>query len=242
MRSSAPARSIGGVRPALAGALLLACAGVSRAGVVYQSDFNDPPFTAAAIRDAEVWGLAPRSVAPVGETFLGTFGNDFALLTLDLWAGAVVTIDFDLYLIGPWHGNDPAGISVFSAQVVAGDVIVRSTFSTTGHEQSYLGGLGDPGHAAGSFAESTNSLGYDPASGSQSLADAVYRFSATTITPTSRMRVTFFATNLPEHAAWGLDNVRVSAVPAPGAMLPLAAIGLLASRRRQVPKRLRSPK
>lgn len=234
MRSSAPARSIGSVRPACAVALLLACAGVSHAGVVYQSDFDHEPFTAGATRDAEVWGVAHTATAPIGERFLGAFGNESAVLGVNVWAGALVTIDFDLYLFGPWQGNDPAGVSVFSAQVIAGDVLVRSTFSTTGHEQSYAGGLGDPGHAAGSFADATNALGYDVASGAQSIADAVYRFSFTTVAASPIFRVSFAAANLPADAAWGLDNVRIAAVPAPGALVPVAALGLLASRRRRL--------
>lgn len=232
MRSSAPARSIGGVRRALACALLLACAGVSHAGIVYDSDFNHAPFTAAATRDAEVWGAARIAVAPAGEMFLGAFGNESAVLGVNVWAGASVTIDFDLYLLGPWQGNDPSGVSVFSAQVIAGDVLVRTTFSTTGHEQSYEGGLGDPGHSAGAFADATNALGYELGGGGQSIADAVYRFSFTTVASSPIFRVSFAAANLVEGAAWGLDNVRISAVPAPGALVPLAAAGLLASRRR----------
>lgn len=206
---------------------------------------------------------------PNGNYFLGhhqtagdrmdELGMDNHIVNFDL-AGLQqhdgVKLEFDLYAIHEWDGDD-GGVrgmpDYFGASVDrngTGETLVLSTFSNrTDRSQSYPGGLFarfPDGYDAGMGAAALDSLGYDRNGGSyEGFADAVYHFSFMFDHDSSDLALSFFASvNDVMKESWGLDNVKVTltgvnsaevaAVPVPGALVfMLSGLGAALTRLRK---------
>ena len=159
-------------------------------------------------------GALPISTTPAGgRKFLGPFQSeriDFQLSNAPLPPG-IVTVSFDLFLIGTWNGNGPAGSDAWAFYQSLPHTL-DATFSNGTHGQSYPVNVLKapaitPEFDARTGAAETNTLGY------AAPGDSVYRltFSAWTYALTwltFEGRLAAGNTN----ASWGLDNVVISAV------------------------------
>ena len=107
-----------------------------------------------------------KATTPSGRNFLGRdpyygFGNETAVLTLPaVPAGSLVTVDFELFIILTWDGNNSgggAGPDFWKLSTGDGQVLLNTTFySATVGRQSYPDNYysdhpGTTGSSAGSF-------------------------------------------------------------------------------------------
>ncbi|MBI1293414.1 PKD domain-containing protein [bacterium] len=198
--------------------------GVMNAMPSYTNDFED---------DAQGWSVGPVTSAPNGQKFLGEFGNETVSLTVgNLPAHTQVTVEFDLYVIRSWDGNQRqiaetlspeeqrvrAGAADFSPELVDvrigpdifrvqsdGVTLLDATFSNwPGGTQNYP----TENSAAQTGASAVNSLGY----AFQGMPmDAVYRIRLTFehSDPTLVLDFTGSSLQIIEDESWGIDNVRV---------------------------------
>lgn len=194
--------------------LALASAAPLAAARPSPSYFND--FEGEAVPTE--WSITREAYTPGFSRFLGNFSNEETALTVALTQGANYQLTFDFYAIDTWDGNSaqwgPDRFRVY----FNGNEIFNNTFSNittngqtyTGPALFYLvdkgfGWAGDSGYriTLGFTAGATNTLKFF-ASGLQSITDE----------------------------SWGLDNVTITRVPAPGAAAGLLlASGLATSRR-----------
>jgi hypothetical protein len=163
-------------------------------------------------------------------------------------------VEFDLYIIHSWDGNNtstddnsiPRGPDTWALQI-DGKYYVNTTFSNiptnvipTGYEQSYssatpIGTFSNP-PKTGSVA--TSSLTYDNYLG-QYGTDTTYNFAFTVPLSGDKLVINFigFPTQAISDESWGLDNVRVSAIPIPASAFLLGSgligLGLLGWRRKR---------
>jgi hypothetical protein len=230
-------------------------ASASNAQQVYSNDFS------GAI--GSEWSINTTDITPVGgRRFLGQFSNQTVNLSLSgLPSHNIVTLNFDLFVIRSWDGNQ-----VLSSQpgVVGPDLftvsIDGSPLLTTSFSNIY-GPDGTPAHAtypqaypgtypSGNFlprtgATEVNTLGYqwnDPGVYVGPM-DSVYHL--TLAVPHSAGTLTFGFNGAPNQIitdeSWGIDNVQVSVGAAPEpATLAFALFGSLPAvlgtmRRRQRP-------
>jgi hypothetical protein len=217
-----------------------------QAAVVYSTDFSTAP--------GSQWSDTSTKTSN-GETYLAGpgyygFGNQTVTLTLTgLTAGASATIEFDLYVIGSWDGNGVPGNTPSWPAWSRPDnweVTVNGTqkiytnfahYTVDGQTQSYpamVAPLG-PGatNPARTGATASNHLGF----GTGATGDSTYHFSVLVDNlPSSTLTVAFasYQTEDTSNEGWGLDNVRVTATPAPAALLLFAPglAGLAVLRRR----------
>lgn len=172
--------------------------------VVYENDFNQGPA-------GSVWSTGSTTVSPSGERFLGTFSNEQVSLTLpNLPSHKEVTIEFDLYIIESWDGNEIGGaqadIFIFA---VEGSTLKRTTFANdTKNPQAFPGDYPGAENPPGTGATGINTLGY-PTSRSEDFGDSVYRLSFTV--PHTSETVVFQLSSSVSKAdeVFGIDNVRV---------------------------------
>lgn len=228
--------------------LLLAFAPVgsaSSATLVYNNTFSAPA-------GAE-WGPNWMSSAPNGESYLGDF--DFQNVTLRLTglpAHDSVTIDFDVYTLNSWDGNDPTyGADLWTVSFgEAGEMPFTTTFSCYVCAMQSFPDAYPASHPATTGATSVNQFGFPHYYG-----DAVYHLELYVPHNATELVVHFQGHNqgmsygwTPSGSAdegWGLDNVQVHVtsstpptVPTPElptmalAGVGLAAIAILVLRRK----------
>jgi hypothetical protein len=181
-------------------------------------------------------GAGPQAVATVlaangSERFLGEFGgpvivaarpydpahfvqvDETVTLTLrDLKPHATATLEFDLYILKSWDGNNPNyGPDRWSLRVRGGPVLLDTTFSNNFKKGDYDLSLQDypaKGSAPQSGRAAANTLGY------KFFGDAVYhllfRFAHTGATLQFDFSSSLCEGKGTADESWGLDNVRVA--------------------------------
>ena len=156
------------------------------------------------------WSVNTWDDTPIGfEGFLGQLGTASTTLTLNsLGAHTEAVVEFDLYVIGSWDGNNlDEGPDLWSLTVVGEAApLINTTFSngldSQAFPQDYNPGIND-NIAQGGAAE-TGTLGYS--------ADSVYHLQFTFDHSSSTLGLQFAGSFLTGVAndTWGLDNVQVS--------------------------------
>ncbi|MFV2065405.1 MAG: SdrD B-like domain-containing protein, partial [Pirellulales bacterium] len=177
---------------------------------VYENTFDTLP--------GSEWSNPQWDVAPNSETFLGQLGEEAVSLELDaLPDHAEMTVEFDLYVIGPWDGaaDAPNGPDQWMLSVEGGPTLAVTSFSNdaSGVGQNFPDASPGAVHPALFGAIATGSLGYPGSPGS--VSDAVYRLSYTFAHADDAVKFDFSAAGIEGIVAgsvgetWGLDNVRV---------------------------------
>jgi PKD repeat protein len=169
--------------------------------LVYSSDFSAPV--------GDEWSNTSRESTPNdGRTFLGQFGSEAVTLTLtDLPHHSRLAIDFNLYIIRSWDGNDPANGPDFWSLTVDGDnTLIYTTFAQYAAMQSYPDSYLAQ-YPRNTEAVETHTLGY----GEDQWGDAVYRLTYFFAHETDSVTFRFEGSNLQaiSDESWGLDNVCV---------------------------------
>lgn len=203
----------------LPAATLLLSSAPAHAIVLYEHDFQ------SAV-GAE-WSHAVRTDAPTpypfsARTFLGEFGNQTVSLTLSgMSAYSSLVLDFDLYLIRSWDGSSAGtavdyGNDAFKVTLGNGVVLLDETFSNGNPAGQSYGPLALNTYHTG--AAETYSLGYvfhDGIQQTSQVMDSVYHLNFAFANTSDLLTVNFTGYGLQglDDESWGLDNVRVSAVP-----------------------------
>lgn len=178
-------------------------------------------------------------------TILGQFDNSSTTLTLSGFsAGDTVTVSFDLYILDSWDGqNGTFGPDRFKIAIDSVDML-DTTFSNItdpGWEQNYPDGF-----SGGLFTAQTGADDRDLSHGGTLpdgyFGNTLYRFggslnpSFTGVATGSTMMFSWTGSGLQGvgDEGWGIDNVRVSAVPEPTSILAFggALVGYFRSRRK----------
>ncbi len=190
--------------------------------IVFEDDFEDPPIN-------DEWGCATpvESTTPVGDrTFLGEFGADTVCLSLNnLPQHATVTVEFDLFVIRSWDGNQidaPANLIAYTIDSTVGPdywlleadgtTLIATTFTNWADlQQGYPGNLSMASYSypAWAGAEEIGTLGYEFFGLPQ---DAVYHLEFTFAHTGDTLDLEFISQQLQDifDESWGLDNVVVS--------------------------------
>lgn len=205
----------------------------SHAVVLYEHDFQ------SAV--GSEWSHATRQDTPTPywfgpRTFLGEFGNETVSLNLaGLASHSSLLLEFDLYLIRSWDGSSIGtafdyGNDSFKVSIGDGPVLLDETFANGNPAGQSYGPLALNPYHTGSAEQ--YSLGYWFQDGIQQngqVMDSVYRMSFQFASQADQLTLNFTGYGLQgiDDESWGLDNVRVSAVPEPDAAAMLG-LGLLA--------------
>ena len=221
---------------------LLAHAGAAHATAIYEQDFQSPvgaEWSSTSRQDAPTpYPFGPRS-------FLGEFGNETVSLNLSgLVPHDSVRLEFDLYLIRSWDGSSSGtafdyGNDAFKVSVAGGPVLLDKTFSNGNPAGQSYGPLAlNPAFTGAAETYSLGYVFYDGIQQTSQVMDSVYRMSFLFASNADQLTLNFTGYGLQGLAdeSWGLDNVRVSAVPEPETA-SMMGLGLLAlawrTRRRQ---------
>lgn len=223
----------------------------SNASDVYVNDFESGDTTGWSTTTAPGPWANPiqTEVTPVGaRRFLGQFGKQDAALSLTgLQTHSWLFVEFDLFVIRTWDGNmvPTIGPDVLDVTVTGGPNLIHTTFNN-GHGAVFAYGQAYPGSFPGGVyapwtgAEEVQSIGYSDNYGS-GVQDSVYHLEfwfqhtdpSVELVFTGALSQPSAASQVLDDESWGLDNVRVSAVPEPSSLLILGAlIGLTPRRKR----------
>jgi hypothetical protein len=168
------------------------------------------------------WSNQKTDMTPNGKTrFLGQFGTESVKLTLDkLPPHKTVTVQFDLYILKTWDGDEPvSGPDIWGLKPDDGAALIDTTFTNVStNRQKFAcksgevitpscqaaGGIGPFGAAL------VNTLKYNP-------WDSVYKIKRTFPHDRSFLILTFYgalreappAVTTIDNESWGLDNVRI---------------------------------
>jgi hypothetical protein len=199
-------------------AVSLGMAAEGSAQEVYSNDFSGPV--------GSEWSATQRDVTPVGSrSFLGQFANQTVSLHLGgLPSHTGAILEFDLFLIRTWDGNNSDdggqnGPDAWKLDVDGATPLLNTTFSNVyyfpGFNQSYPNAAGQGDFAPFTGASEVNSLGYFEPGGNSD--DSVYHFlfAFDHTAPTITFNFTSLQSEAIDNESWGLDNVRVAAVPEP---------------------------
>jgi len=219
--------------PALLFTACLLPATASHAAVIYENDFQ----TAVGSEWTHTTLQNTPTPYPFGaRSFLGEFSNDTVSLNLSsLSQHNTIHLQFDLYLIRSWDGSSTGtaidyGNDIFKLAIGNGTVLLEDTFSNGNPAgQSFGSAANNPYHAGAAEAYSLGYTFYDGIQQSGQVMDSVYRFNFEFTHSASLLTLNFSGNGLQsiDDESWGLDNVRVSAVPEP-ATAPLLGLGILA--------------
>lgn len=231
------------------------------AAEVYFNDFQTSVGSGWSSTSPVPWGIEATPLpADDSRRFLGYFGGDTTLsLTLtDLpVTTGTVSVEFDLYLMWSWDGEDTRPVDGvargpdvfgFSVDGGAGPGPVRSWTFSHGNgalsQQSYCEGFAAP-CAPTTGAEERYTLGYrfdilpteeDLGSTTAAPMDSVYRLTGQAALSGSAVTLTFSSQGLQVRddltfpyldEAWGIDNLRVSVAVPEPAPAALVLSGLL---------------
>ncbi|KPJ71975.1 MAG: hypothetical protein AMS14_08745 [Planctomycetes bacterium DG_20] len=178
--------------------------------VVYFNDFEKAVGTEWSNRKTEQTPRGKRRL-------LGRFGNREVRLSLTGLRGhRYLRISFDLFIIGSWEGTNPADRSegdTWSLKVKDGPELLHCTFANIdGGKQTFPDNSPGPLHAAQTGTDGQD-LGYKWSSTGG--LDSVYRLSWVFLHGGRDITFVFAGRGLQglEDESWGLDNVKVEALP-----------------------------
>lgn len=181
------------------------------------------------------WSQRKGSTTPTGgRKYLGDFGNQTATLTAsNLPPHSAGTVDFDLFLLRSWDGNNKTvGPDVWTLQLTGLPALLKTTFGnghplSVGDGQAYPGTSGQGVYPAQTGATEINTLGYVFNDAARSGAmDAVYHLSYSFAhSATDKLPLQFLASGLQAltDESWGLDNVQIKLFDAPAGILDIGA-------------------
>ncbi|WP_414521362.1 SGNH/GDSL hydrolase family protein [Umezakia ovalisporum] len=174
---------------------------------IYSNDFEAVP--------GSEWSSTIISTTPVGgRNFLGEFDNSTISLTINntSLANSIVTLEFDLFIINSWDGNNPFfGPDRFQL-TVAGEQslnLLNTTFSNIeeyASRQDYPLSFGSGDYPAGTGATEIDTLGYT------FFGDSVYHLAFSFPYTNDSITFNFSGSGLQGigDESWGLDNISVS--------------------------------
>lgn len=217
----------------------LALLGLASVGMAqsYSEDFQGTgPFN--------FWSPINVATAPTGERFVGRLANDDlvefnvgdALGLMNPAETYTYTVSFDLYGIGSLDGNDPSVGEKFFFGLQDGTTIFNESISLwPGYNQSF-GGQGVPsGDYVGRTGAAANNTLMLNDYVLDSIGDSTYNLSFTfDATGPVVLRWAAQGAQNVDDESFGVDNVKVSAVPEPGTIAALGlGLGALFARRRR---------
>lgn len=171
------------------------------------------------------WSSAQTSVTPAspGRRFLGEAANDTFVLRLENVSAGTIQVDFDLFILKSWDGNDSVyfGPDKWSFGIIGGPTLLDTTFSN--HSPGNTPADSDNGfqaypnlqpggmYPAFTGAAERNTLGYTHPNPELGPMDAVYRIERTFDHAGGALSLFFSGLGLQDASdeAWGLDNVRL---------------------------------
>lgn len=168
------------------------------------------------------WSMDKTSTTPSGgRVFLGRVGRESVTLTLpEVPRHSVLTISFDVLIIGSWDGNyvsPTAGPDIWQVDFGEDDVVFTTTFNThdfAAQYQAYPDGYPEGQHPSHTGAIEVGSLGYSCVG---MCRDALYHIELIAPHSNRSIELRFSGVNLEDlsNESWGLDNVdiRMEGIP-----------------------------
>jgi Ca2+-binding RTX toxin-like protein len=159
------------------------------------------------------WSNKAYATTPIGaRRFLGKFSNNSVSLSLEnrIFSRSRISLDFDLYVIDSWDGNNPRfGPDKFLISLNDSQVLLDTTFSNQeliDYAQNYPNISGFEVYPAGSGAKEIDTLGYTYT------GNSVYHISLDFYSSSPLISLDFAGVGLQGigDESWGLDNVSIS--------------------------------
>lgn len=225
------------------------------AQVIYFNDFEnllDPLDEWSNVPENDIildGNVTPGTPQHSLDRFLGQFsGSETTSLTLNnLPSHTEVKLSFDLYIIRTWDGNGPTGPDIWALSV-GEQSLLHTTFSNTGiqanQKQDYPDTYPGGDNEARTGAAESNTLGFTVVDYNDEVMDTVYSFydENSLIFPHTENSLVLDFSGIALQSdivhgvydeSWGIDNVRVEAIPEPCTLflLGLGGLGLLRKRR-----------
>ncbi len=190
------------------------------AGPLYQQDFEN------AANIGPEWSSDATEAAFPFTRFSQRRTNDMLALTLNTASGRAYSLVFDLYAIDSWGGANPEwGYDRFNVNIEGESVFSELIDNQPGSPNADYRDPEVIGHLG---------FGMRPVD-----RDAIYRdITINFIANGDSTTFAFFGSGLQDYRdeSWGIDNVRVSAIPAAPAGIAMVSAGaLLALHRRRTP-------